>query len=282
MGFDMSHRFIHLPVGERPPHQPPASTNPWTNPQTNPQPSNPSTQQSNAWNPWTNPPTTAPSANTSHRHVYQPVPSSVAEPNQQPGARDPWTNLPAPTPSFSFPSNWSHEIVYKPSFADSVRPYHQSATSSLWTEPTFKPVPLFTLSYSVLRLSQSSTLPSIELTSFWQTSPAPMYYPGGSPSPQIQFYSSQPAAEPANFNTYQGLTAQQVNDRNISRAQNHGGFDQVQLIPQTASPDNQYYCRELDGTWTLRTVDTIMNHLNPGQWAYGAAGHPYWIRHSKD
>ena len=109
-----------------------------------------------------------------------------------------------------------------------------------------------------------------------------MYYPGGSQSAHIQFYSSQPAAEPANGKYYQGLTAQQVNDRNISRAQSHGGFNEVKLIPQDASPDNEYICRELDGTHSVRTVNTIMNSLTPGHWAYGPRGYPYWIRHSKD
>lgn len=109
-----------------------------------------------------------------------------------------------------------------------------------------------------------------------------MYYPGGSQPTNVQFHSSQPAAEPASFNYYQGLTSQQVNDRNIARAQNHGGFNQVQLVPQNASPDNEYFCRELDGTWTVRTINTIMNSLNPGQWAYATTGYPYWVRHSKD
>lgn len=108
-----------------------------------------------------------------------------------------------------------------------------------------------------------------------------MYYPGGSQPPHIQYHASKPTAEPANFNYYQGLTSQQVNDRNMSRAQNHGGFDQVQLVPQDASPDNEYYCRELDGTYTVRTVNTIMNSLTPGQWAYASTGYPYWVRHAK-
>lgn len=99
-----------------------------------------------------------------------------------------------------------------------------------------------------------------------------MYYPGSSHSAHVRFHSSQPAAEPANFNYHQGLTAQQ----------SHGGFNQVQLVPQNASPDNEYYCRELDGTWTVRTVNTIMNSLNPGQWAYATNGYPYWVRLSKD
>ena len=109
-----------------------------------------------------------------------------------------------------------------------------------------------------------------------------MYYPDGSQSARTQFYTSQPAAEPTNINYYQGLTSQQVNERNTARAHSLGGFNPVQLVPQNASPDNEYYCRELDGTFTVRTVNTIMNHLNPGQWAYASSGYPYWVRHAKD
>ena len=97
-----------------------------------------------------------------------------------------------------------------------------------------------------------------------------MYYPGGSHSAHIQFHVSQPAAEPTNFNYNQGLTSQ-----------GHGGFNQFQLVPQNANPDNEYFCRELDGTWTVRTVNTIMNHLNPGQWAHSDTGYPYWVRQAK-
>ena len=106
-----------------------------------------------------------------------------------------------------------------------------------------------------------------------------MYYPGRAQS-HIQFHSSQPGAEPAIFNHYQGLTAQQVYDRNISRAQQNG-VSNPQLVP-TASPDREFYCRELDGSWTMRTVNTIMNSLQPGQWAYSSDGAVYWVRHAKE
>lgn len=108
-----------------------------------------------------------------------------------------------------------------------------------------------------------------------------MYYPGGPQSANIQFYTSQPAAEPNNFIHYQGLTANQISDRNISRAQNHGGFNQVQLVPRDASPDNEYLCQELDGSWSTRTVYTIMNSLQPGRWA-DSGNQVYWIRHSQE
>lgn len=108
-----------------------------------------------------------------------------------------------------------------------------------------------------------------------------MYYPGSQHAFQPQFYSSQPAPESNNPNHYHGLTAPQLRDRNASIAPDHGGFDQVRLVPEKASPDNEYFCRELDGSWTVRTVNTIMNSLNPGQWAYATNGYPYWIRHEK-
>lgn len=52
----------------------------------------------------------------------------------------------------------------------------------------------------------------------------------------------------------------------------------MQLVPQTAGPNNEYYCRELDGTYTIRTVNTIMNELQPGQWQRGSSGYPYFVR----
>ena len=109
-----------------------------------------------------------------------------------------------------------------------------------------------------------------------------MHYPGGSQSAPIQFYSSQFAAEPSDINYYRGLTAKQVNDRNLFRAQKHGGFNQAQLVPQDPSSDTEYICRELDGSFTRRTANTIMSSLKPGQWAYSSDGYLYWIRHSQE
>lgn len=107
-----------------------------------------------------------------------------------------------------------------------------------------------------------------------------MYYPGG--SAQVQFYESKPAAEPTNFDYRQGLTTQQVNDRNVSRAHSHGGFDQIQLVPEEASPDNLYYCREVNGAWTEHTINDIVSSLNPGHWARFTNNYPYWVRHPKN
>ena len=108
-----------------------------------------------------------------------------------------------------------------------------------------------------------------------------MYYPGGPQSPPIQFYTSQPAAEPTNINRYQGLTAQQVHDRNVSYAQHNGACIPVQLVPKNPSPNEVFYCRELDGSWSSHTATTIMNTKQPGQWVKQSDGAMYFIRHAK-
>ena len=59
---------------------------------------------------------------------------------------------------------------------------------------------------------------------------------------------------------------------NIDRERAHA------LIEESA-PDDNFWCRELDQTWTLRTVETIRLKLTPGQWKYALTGYPYWERH---
>lgn len=107
-----------------------------------------------------------------------------------------------------------------------------------------------------------------------------MYYPGGSQAPQIQFYTSQPAAEPT-INYYQGLTAQQVYDRNVSYAQRNGASIPVQYVPQNPSPNDKFCCRELDGSWAEHTATTIMNTKQPGHWEKQSNGAVLFIRHAK-
>ncbi len=56
----------------------------------------------------------------------------------------------------------------------------------------------------------------------------------------------------------------------------------VQLIPQVPVASQEYYCRELDGSYTLRSTNEIMQSLQPGYWTFGkAGGYPYWVRTAK-
>lgn len=53
----------------------------------------------------------------------------------------------------------------------------------------------------------------------------------------------------------------------------------VQLIPQFASVPQQFYCRELNGSFTLRSTNEIMESLQPGYWSTSSAsGYPFWVR----
>ena len=144
MAFDLRQQFTYHPREDKKPSQPTPATTPWTTPQ----PSTPANQQSNAWNPWTNPPAPAPPPNTSHHYVCHPVSSSAAETRQQPAAPNPWTNPPAPTPSISI--------------ANTVRPDHQSDSSSLWPDQTSTPIPSCIRSRYASLLSQSSRLLSFQ------------------------------------------------------------------------------------------------------------------------
>lgn len=50
-------------------------------------------------------------------------------------------------------------------------------------------------------------------------------------------------------------------------------------MPQVSGPLNmpiEYYCRELDGGYTLRTREQIATMT--GEWALSTAGFPYFVR----
>lgn len=55
----------------------------------------------------------------------------------------------------------------------------------------------------------------------------------------------------------------------------------VQMVPYKPEPGQQFYVRELDGLWTLRTMNEIMKDLQPGKWEKGDSGYPYFIREEK-
>ena len=101
-----------------------------------------------------------------------------------------------------------------------------------------------------------------------------MYYPGGG-----GVYRSRLAAP--------GLHS--GNPHNANTAFGSGGIhaigaaERVQLVPETPTGDDKYYCKGLDGGFTLQTTNFIMNHCQPGQWRVATkTGFPYWERHIKE
>lgn len=100
------------------------------------------------------------------------------------------------------------------------------------------------------------------------------------PQPQAQlYYASAPVPEPAKHNFWYGSTKDEVDAQNAAIAKANGATTPVQLIPQGGTASSQYYCRELDGSYTLRTTAEIMETLQPGHWQFAnPGGYPYWVR----
>lgn len=52
----------------------------------------------------------------------------------------------------------------------------------------------------------------------------------------------------------------------------------MQLVPANPAAGQQFYCRELDGSYTLRTVTDIETSCQPGSWHKSSTGYPYFVR----
>lgn len=209
------------------------------------------THQAN--NPWINPshPTAKAAANQSHQRVYNPA----------------TTNDQCQPPA---PNNLMAQYQYPPLTWIPYPAYYPMAMPAV--VPPIVPFVLLSIEYCFHHVADILI----------QTSPAPIHYPGSpSTNPAVQFYSTK-VESPTPSNYYQGQTTAQVNAHNQARAHHAGAYNpNIQMVPQAASPDNEFWCRELNGEYTLRTMNTIMNSLQPGVWARGSSGYPYFVRHAK-
>ena len=113
--------------------------------------------------------------------------------------------------------------------------------------------------------------------------PQGMNYPGGvmAAAPGVQYYTSTLTAPNANDITNMGAgvaippAATATPAAPASNVAQVGGFHEV----EAPTPQTEYFVRELDGTWTLHSMNKIMQDLQPGTWAYAhQTGRPYWIR----
>lgn len=88
--------------------------------------------------------------------------------------------------------------------------------------------------------------------------------------------SQQPSA-PAYF---VGATKADVDHQNKLIAQNTGANMPSQLAPYKPAAGQQFWCKETDGSWTLRTHAEIdMNEVAPGHWEkHATSGYHYWVR----
>lgn len=46
----------------------------------------------------------------------------------------------------------------------------------------------------------------------------------------------------------------------------------------TGDPKQEFYCRELDGSWTLRNMGAIVKECQPGFWQSSKSGYPVFYR----
>ena len=100
--------------------------------------------------------------------------------------------------------------------------------------------------------------------------------------PAAYYYSAQPAPEPAKTNYWYGASKAEIDARNVCAAQVSGATKPMQLAPHGTSADQQFYVKEFDGSWTLRTTTDIMGSCQPGHWEYAQGGYPYFVRKKKD
>ena len=128
-----------------------------------------------------------------------------------------------------------------------------------------------------------------------QTNP---YYPtGAAHAPPGYYYASQVASGthypsypqpvhgggqqtilPDGTTLFVGKTREQVMWENQQIAKNTGANKPTPMVPYKAAPGQQFWCREIDGSWTLRTVQDTMDLCQPGYWDKGQSGYPIFIR----
>lgn len=125
------------------------------------------------------------------------------------------------------------------------------------------------------------------LLTFFQTDnpqEAPVLYQN-SPQSDVaypyQYYPAGVATAPMPGTLYwQGSTKAEVDMQN--RAIHAATAQPRQLVPYKVENDEQFWCRELDGSYTLRTMKDIQDNLQPGVWQIGSSGYAYFVRESKE
>lgn len=90
---------------------------------------------------------------------------------------------------------------------------------------------------------------------------------------------------------YVGKTQTEIDTQNAIFAANYPNMAPVatsqpgmpgQIVPYKPAATQQFWCKELDGTWTLREQGEMMRgELNPGHWEkHATSGYYYWVKHT--
>ncbi|KAL8851213.1 MAG: hypothetical protein Q9221_003844 [Calogaya cf. arnoldii] len=101
------------------------------------------------------------------------------------------------------------------------------------------------------------------------------------PAPTYQasapyYYAGHPIPEPAKI--WYGPTKAEVDAQNAALAQGVGAYTPMNLVPANPGAGQQFWCKELNDCYTLRTMTDIETSCQPGSWHTSAVGYPYFIR----
>ena len=75
-----------------------------------------------------------------------------------------------------------------------------------------------------------------------------------------------------------GSTKAEVDAQNAALAPTVGATKPMELVPASPTPSQQFYVRELNGAYTLRTMTDIETSCQPGSWYRAQTGYPYFVR----
>lgn len=84
------------------------------------------------------------------------------------------------------------------------------------------------------------------------------------------------ASVPSSSTPWYGPTANEVDMQN--RVIMDDQMKARQLKGHVPSASDQYWCRELDGLYTVRTAIDIYESCTPGYWTTGEGNYPYFVR----
>jgi hypothetical protein len=81
-----------------------------------------------------------------------------------------------------------------------------------------------------------------------------------------------------------GATAAEIQAQNMVMAANLAASHQqaTQIAPYKPGSSPQFWCKELDGSWTLREyTDSLKTDFPTGHWErHATSGYYYYVRHS--
>ncbi|MCJ1437619.1 hypothetical protein MMC27_007006 [Xylographa pallens] len=107
---------------------------------------------------------------------------------------------------------------------------------------------------------------------------APVYYTS---YPQYYYVEPAPAPKPATPKPdkhvyWYGSSRQEVDVQNHAIYKAHA--KPTPLVPYEPSAEEQFWVRELDGSWTLRTSKDVGDNCQPGYWQQGESGYHHFYR----